>query len=57
LDLFFDIKTAREMISFAVWNLLGVLAGLGQNVGVNVLLNIYFKPEVSASRALITANI
>lgn len=48
----FDIKTAREMISFAVWNLLGVLAGLGQNVGVNVLLNIYFKPEVSASRAL-----
>ena len=40
------------MISFAGWNLLGVLAGLGQNVGVNVLLNLYFKPEVNASRAL-----
>lgn len=48
----FDIKTAHEMISFAGWNLLGVLAGLGQNVGVNVLLNLYFKPEINASRAL-----
>jgi len=48
----FNFKQAKEMVSFAIWNLIGVLAGLGQNVGVNVLLNIYFKPEISASRAL-----
>jgi hypothetical protein len=42
----------KEMINFASWNLLGVFAGLGQNVGVNVLLNIYFKPEINSSRAL-----
>ena len=48
----FNFKQAKEMVLFAIWNLIGVLAGLGQNVGVNVLLNMYFKPEVSASRAL-----
>lgn len=48
----FNFKQAKEMVSFAIWNLIGVLAGLGQNVGVNVLLNMYFKPEISASRAL-----
>lgn len=48
----FSFKKMKEMINFASWNLLGVFAGLGQNVGVNVLLNIYFKPEINSSRAL-----
>lgn len=42
----------RDMGAFAGWNLLGVLAGLGQNVGVNVLMNFFFRPEINASRAL-----
>ena len=46
----FSFKKMKEMINFASWNLLGVFAGLGQNVGVNVLLNIYFKPEINSSR-------
>lgn len=42
----------KEMILFSSWNLIGVFAGLGQNVGVNIVLNIYFSLEVNSSRAL-----
>lgn len=42
----------KEMLIFSAWNLIGVFAGLGQSVGVNILLNIYFSPKVNSSRAL-----
>lgn len=48
----FSLDKMKNMMHFASWNLLGVFAGLGQNVGVNILLNIYFRTEINASRAL-----
>lgn len=42
----------KEMLIFSAWNLIGVFAGLGQSVGVNILLNIYFSPQINSSRAL-----
>lgn len=51
-DFIFSLTKMKSMMHFASWNLLGVFAGLGQNVGVNILLNIYFRTEINASRAL-----
>lgn len=48
----FSWSKTKEMIVYSSWNLLGVFAGLGQNMGVNVLLNIYFNAEINSSRAL-----
>jgi O-antigen/teichoic acid export membrane protein len=48
----FSLTKMKNMMHFASWNLLGVFAGLGQNVGVNILLNVYFRTEINASRAL-----
>lgn len=52
LSYMFSFKKMKEMIVFSSWNLVGVFAGLGQNVGVNILLNIYFRTEINSSRAL-----
>ncbi len=46
------IALLREMIGFAAWNLLGVLAGIGYNQGVNILLNLFFGPVVNAARGI-----
>lgn len=47
-----DRLLLKDMCSFAGWNLIGVFAGIAQNQGVNVVLNIFGGPVVNAARAI-----
>lgn len=47
-----DRDLLKGMCSFAGWNLIGVFAGIAQNQGVNVVLNIFGGPVVNAARAI-----
>lgn len=51
-DLKWDRARARGMMSFLSWNLIGSLAGVGKEQGVNVLLNIFFGTAVNAARGV-----
>lgn len=42
----------KEIMSYSGWNLFGALAGIMNNQGVNILLNIFFGPIVNAARAI-----
>lgn len=42
----------KEMIAFAFWNLFGVIAAMGYNQGVNIILNLYFNVVVNAARGI-----
>ncbi len=41
-----------EVLNFSGWNLLGAMANVLCNQGINVLLNIFFNPIVNAARAI-----
>jgi O-antigen/teichoic acid export membrane protein len=47
-----DKRLSKEMAAFAGWNLIGVYAGLGYIVGVNILLNLFFGAYINAARAV-----
>jgi O-antigen/teichoic acid export membrane protein len=49
-----DKKLLIEMGSFAGWNLFGVAAGVGNNQGVNILLNVFFGVTINAARGIAT---
>lgn len=42
----------KQMASFAGWNLIGVFAGLAQDQGINIILNIFFGPIINAARGI-----
>lgn len=48
----FDKKYGKEVTSFVSWNLIGSLAGVAKEQGVNVVLNIFFGPAVNAARGI-----
>lgn len=48
----FDRQYGREVTSFVGWNLIGSLAGIAKEQGVNVVLNIFFGPTVNAARGV-----
>lgn len=41
-----------KISSFASWNLLGVIAGITSNQGVNLILNMFFGPTINAARGI-----
>ena len=47
-----DRALAREVASFNGWGILGSLASIGRNQGINILLNMFFGPVVNAARGL-----
>ncbi len=49
---YWDKNLFKEMGSFAGWNLFGVFAGLAQDQGINIILNIFFGPVVNAARGI-----
>lgn len=51
---FYDWKStqAKELISYSGWHLVGSLAVVVREQGVNILLNIFFTPVVNAARAV-----
>ncbi len=44
----------RNIVGYTSWNIIGSLAVIGKNQGVNLLLNIYFGPVVNAAQAIAT---
>jgi O-antigen/teichoic acid export membrane protein len=47
-----DKKVFKEMTGFSIWNLLGSLANMLKNQGINILINIFFGPIVNAANAI-----
>lgn len=47
-----DKALIKEMTSFAGWSMLGNLAAVGFNQGLNILLNVFFGPVVNAARGV-----
>lgn len=47
-----DIKTLKEMFGYAGWSLVGSLAAILFDQGVNVILNIFFGPAINAARGI-----
>lgn len=45
-------KLYKEMLGYSAWNLLGSLAGMLKNQGINILINIFFGPVVNAANAI-----
>lgn len=50
--LVWDKKLSKEMFAFSGWSLIGALAWVLMNQGINIMLNIFFGPAVNASRAI-----
>lgn len=48
-----DKSLFKEMSNFAGWSLWGNLAAILFTQGINVLLNIFFGPQVNAARAIV----
>lgn len=49
---YWDKQLFKEILSYSGWNLFGALAGVFNNQGVNILLNVFFGPAVNAARAI-----
>ncbi|MET6759749.1 lipopolysaccharide biosynthesis protein [Pseudoalteromonas sp. NCIMB_1079] len=50
--LFWDMDLFKKLLGFTGWNLIGNIAVVTMNQGLNVLLNIFFGPALNASRAI-----
>ena len=48
----FNREYGKKVGSFVSWNLIGSLAGVAKEQGVNVVLNIFFGPAVNAARGI-----
>lgn len=48
-----DINEAKELLSFAGWNLMGASAWVMNTQGVNLLTNIFFNVYVNAARGIV----
>lgn len=49
---YWNKKLFHTLISFSGWNLFGAVAGVMNNQGINILLNIFFGPIVNAARGI-----
>lgn len=49
---YWDKNLFKELVGFSGWNLFGALAGVVNNQGLNILLNIFFGPVVNAARGI-----
>lgn len=47
-----DTDLYKKLLSYSGWDLFGGLAGVSQNQGINVLLNVFFGPKINAARGL-----
>ena len=47
-----DKKVFKEMTGFSIWNLLGSLANMLKNQGINILINLFFGPIVNTANAI-----
>lgn len=42
----------RELLGYSGWNIYGTIAGVFNNQGINILLNLFFGPVVNAARGI-----
>ncbi|RKD91995.1 lipopolysaccharide biosynthesis protein [Mangrovibacterium diazotrophicum] len=49
---FWDKALFYKLIGYSGWNLFGALAGMFNNQGVNIILNLFFGPTINAARAI-----
>jgi Na+-driven multidrug efflux pump len=49
---YWNKKMFKEITSYSGWNLFGALAGVANNQGINILINLFFGPAVNAARAI-----
>lgn len=49
---YYDKKLLKSMVSFSGWTLFGSLAGIVDNQGNNILINVFFGPVVNAAREI-----
>lgn len=49
---YYNRKRFSQITSFAWWNMIGSLAYVLRNQGVNIMLNIFFTPAINAARAI-----
>lgn len=47
-----DYNQGKAMMSFVSWNLIGTIAGVAKEQGINVLLNIFFGATINAARGI-----
>lgn len=52
LDSSFNRSIFKEMMSFSGWSILGSLAQMVRNQGLNIILNVFFGPVVNAARGI-----
>lgn len=52
LHILWDKRLIKEMISLASWNMLGSGAGILNNQGTNVVMNVFFGVTVNAARGI-----
>jgi len=49
---YWDSKLFKSMLSYSGWTLFGVTAGVANNQGNNILINIFFGPAANAARGI-----
>jgi O-antigen/teichoic acid export membrane protein len=49
---YYNKKLFKSILSFSGWSLFGLLAGIGNNQGNNILINIFFGPVLNAAREI-----
>jgi len=49
---YFNKDLFNTLINFSGWNLLGTISGIANNQGNNILINIFFGPQINAARAI-----
>lgn len=49
---YWNKSEAKEIFSFAGWNMLASLSGICKSQGLNILLNIFFLPAINAARGM-----
>lgn len=42
----------KQIVSYSGWNLFGALAGMSNNQGINIMLNVFFGPIVNTARGI-----
>ena len=52
LEASFNVSVFNEMLSFSGWSILGSLAQVVRNQGLNIIINIFFGPTVNAARGI-----
>lgn len=49
---YWDKGLFKEICGYTGWNMVGAMAGVGNNQGLNILLNMFFGPAVNAARGM-----